>query len=310
MGLPGWLVVYLKGFAMGAADAVPGVSGGTIALIAGIYDRLVSAIAAIDRPGVQGLLVALARPHDPAARARFRRDFVAMDLPFLLVLGVGVLTAALSAANVIEWAVGVYAGPTYAFFFGLIVASAIVLRDQLDLSEPSGWVVALVGFGLAFWVSGLSSGGIGSGPVVLFVAGVIAISAMVLPGISGSLILLTLGQYETIVTAVGELTDAAVALAFGAVLDPLTTLVIFALGALLGILSFARVVAWALETAPTTTLTFLVALMIGALRAPGERVIEATTAWTPGVTAVLLGWALLGAVLVLGLNAATDGIEY
>jgi putative membrane protein len=295
---------------MGAADAVPGVSGGTIALIAGIYDRLVSAIAAIDVAGVLALLGALARPHDPATRERFRRDFRAMDLPFLLVLAVGVVSAALTAANVIHWAVGVYAGPTYAFFFGLIVASAIILRTELDVDTAAGLAVAAVGFGLAFWVSGLSDGGMGAGLLVLFVAGVVGISAMVLPGISGSLILLTLGQYETIVSAVGELTDAVFALALGPALDPLRTLVVFATGALLGILSFARVVAWALSTYRTHTMTFLVALMIGALRAPGERVLEATTAWTPTTGATLLIWALFGAVLVLGLDRATGEIEY
>ena len=310
MGVPDWLAVYLKGFAMGAADAVPGVSGGTIALIAGIYDRLVSAIAAIDVAGVLALLRALARPHDPAARERFRRDFLAMDLPFLLVLAVGVVSAALTAANVIHWAVAVYAGPTYAFFFGLIVASAIVLRTELDLGEAAGWVVAAAGFGLAFWVSGLSNGALSSGFVVLFLAGVVGISAMVLPGISGSLILLTLGQYETVVSAVGELTDAVFALTLGQALHPLQTLVVFATGALLGILSFARVVAWALSTHRTQTMTFLVALMIGALRAPGERVLEATPAWTPTVGAILLSWALLGAIVVLALNWVTGEIEY
>lgn len=310
MGVPDWLAVYLKGFAMGAADAVPGVSGGTIALIAGIYDRLVSAIAAIDVAGVLALLGALARPHDPASRQRFREDFVAMDLPFLLVLAIGVVSAALTAANVIHWAVGVHAGPTYAFFFGLIVASAIVLRREMDLREPAGWAVAATGFGLAFWVSGLSNGSLGSGLVVLFFAGVVGISAMVLPGISGSLILLTLGQYETIVSAVGDLTDAVFALTLSPAIDPLTTLVVFATGALLGILSFARVVAWALSTYRTHTMTFLVALMIGALRAPGERVLEATATWTPTTGAILLAWALLGAVLVLGLDWATGEIAY
>ena len=304
------LVVYLKGFAMGAADAVPGVSGGTIALITGIYDRLIGAVAALDVAGARGLLRDVAGARDPAARQSAIRRATMMDLPFLIVLGVGVVTAALTAANVIEWAVGAHAGLTYAFFFGLIVASVIVLRGELVLASPAGWAVALAGFGLAFFVSGLTNGAIGSGPVVLFLSGVIGISAMVLPGISGSLILLTLGQYETIVGAVDTLTDAAFALDPGLAVAPLTTLLVFATGALVGILSFARIVAWALTHHRVQTMTFLVALMVGALRAPGDRVLAATPEWTAVVAAGLIGWAVLGAVAVLGLDAMTDEITY
>ncbi|MFW5937496.1 MAG: DUF368 domain-containing protein [Halanaeroarchaeum sp.] len=304
------LTVYLKGFAMGAADAVPGVSGGTIALITGIYDRLVGAIAALDVEGGLALLRDLVRPQDPDARASAIGRASEMDLFFLLVLGVGVVSAAVTAANVIEWAVGAHAGPTYAFFFGLIVASVIVLRDEMALDSPAGWAVAIAGFLFAFLVSGLSNAGIGNGPVVLFLSGIIGISAMVLPGISGSLILLTLGQYETIVGAVGALTDATFALDLPLAVAPFVTLTIFASGALVGILSFARVVAWALEHHRVQTLTFLVALMVGALRAPGERVYAATPEWTLAISAVLLGWAVLGAAAVLGLDAMTDEITY
>ncbi|MFB6081384.1 MAG: DUF368 domain-containing protein [Halanaeroarchaeum sp.] len=304
------LTVYLKGFAMGAADAVPGVSGGTIALITGIYDRLVGAIASLDLEGGVALLREGLRPWDPAARRDALARASRMDLPFLLVLGVGVVSAALTAANVIEWAVGAYAGPTYAFFFGLIAASVVVLRDEMVLDSARGWLVAAAGFALAFVVSGSVDGAIGNGPIVLFLSGAIAICAMVLPGISGSLILLTIGQYETIVGAVHDLTRAAFAGTLQAAVPPFTTLVVFALGALVGILSFARVVAWALERYRVETLTFLVALMIGALRAPAERVLAATPTWTPTVTVVLLGVAGLGAVAVLGLDAMTDEISY
>ena len=304
------LSIYLKGFAMGAADAVPGVSGGTIALITGIYDRLVSSIAAIDVESGLALLGSLARGYRPEARSEAFAQAREMELPFLAVLAVGVVTAALTAANVIEWAVGAHAGPTYAFFFGLIVASVVVLRAELSLETPTGWLVAATGFLLAFVVSGLTNGAIGDGPVVLFLSGIVGISAMVLPGISGSLILLTLGQYETIVGAVESLPSAAFAVDVAAAVPPFVTLAIFASGALVGILSFARVVAWALDNYRVQTLTFLVALMVGALRAPGARVLEATAQWTTVTTAILVGWALLGAAAVLGLDAMTDEITY
>ncbi|MEF8772568.1 DUF368 domain-containing protein [Halodesulfurarchaeum sp.] len=310
MALLDWIKVYLKGFAMGAADAVPGVSGGTIALIAGIYDRLVGAIAALNLEDSVALLKNLLRPHDPAARKSALRSASGMDLPFLLILAVGVVSAALTAANVIEWAVGAHAGPTYAFFFGLIVASVIVLRGELSLGSAAGWAAAVTGFVLAFYVSGLSNGGIGSSPLILFFAGMIGISAMVLPGISGSLILLTLGQYETIITAVHDLTQAVFALTLDAAIAPFLSLAIFTIGALIGILSFARIVAWALANHRLQTMTFLVALMVGALRAPADRVMEATPEWTPFVTVVLLAWGILGAIAVLGLDAFTEEITY
>ncbi|MFB6124504.1 MAG: DUF368 domain-containing protein [Halanaeroarchaeum sp.] len=302
--------VYLKGFAMGAADAVPGVSGGTIALITGIYDRLVGAIAAIDIDDGLALVRDGLRVYDAQARADAWERATAMDLPFLVVLFVGVVTAALTAANVIEWAVGTHAGPTYAFFFGLIVASVVVLRDELVLDSPSGWAIAVAGFLVAFLVSGSFQGSLGDGLLVLFLSGAVAICAMVLPGISGSLILLTLGQYEVLIGTVHSLTGALVAGSLSGAATPAISLVVFALGALVGILSFARVVSWALEHYHVQTLTFLVALMIGALRAPGERVLAATPEWSAVVVAVLLGWAVLGAVAVLGLDAMTDEIAY
>ncbi|MFB6133767.1 MAG: DUF368 domain-containing protein [Halanaeroarchaeum sp.] len=304
------LTVYLKGFAMGAADAIPGVSGGTIALITGIYDRLVGSIAALKVATGLALLGDLRSVHHTAARRRVLDRVRSMDLPFLLTLGFGIVTAALTAANVLEWAVGVHAGPTYAFFFGLIVASAYVLRDAVVLDSAVGWAVAVAGVVLAFVASGSFEQGIGDGYIVLFGSGIVGISAMVLPGISGSLILLTLGQYETIITAVDRLTHATFAGSASMAVSPLVTLLVFAAGALLGILSFARVVSWALERYRTRTMTFLVALMIGALRAPAIRIAEATGAWSPSVALVLVGWGLLGALAVIALDRMTDEIAY
>ena len=305
-----WLGIYLRGFCMGAADAVPGVSGGTIALITGIYDRLVTAIARIGVDDAVGLLRDLGRSHRAGGRAAARERVLEMDLPFLAALAFGVLTAVVTAANVIQVGVEQFPGPTYAFFVGLIVASVYVLRDELALDSPRGVLVAVAGFLLAFVASGTFQGALGSGLPIVFLSGAVAVSAMVLPGISGSLILLTLGQYELMVGSVGQITDAMLAGSPDDAVAPMRILVVFALGAAVGVLSIARVVAWALATDRVATMTFLIALMVGALRAPGAEILAATETWSPSVALGLVAMATVGGGAVMLLDAMTAGIEY
>ncbi|QDX41036.1 DUF368 domain-containing protein [Salarchaeum sp. JOR-1] len=310
MSVREWVAVYLKGAAMGAADAVPGVSGGTIALITGIYDRFITALAGLDPREAWALLPFLARVHQDDARAELRAALGVLDVPFLVVLGLGVVSAAVTVANLVEAARTTYPALTYAFFFGLIAASVVVLWSELDLTTPNRKFVAVLGFALAFAVSGQASATLPAGLATMFVAGAIAICAMVLPGVSGSLLLLTLGQYHVITSAVETATDAVLNANLGNATAPVTTLAAFSLGAAVGIVSFARVVAWALDTYRAATLTFLVALMAGALRAPGQVIVDETTAWTPETALALLAVAAVGALAVLGLERATGDITY
>jgi putative membrane protein len=306
-----WLAVYLKGAAMGAADAVPGVSGGTIALITGIYERLVGAIAALDPQEALALLPMLPKLGNTEVREEFWHSLVEMDVPFLTLLTLGVLSAVITVANVVEVAIHDFPGLTFAFFFGLIAASVVVLLSEVSLSTPGRSGAAIAGFVLAFVLSGQAQANLlPGGLLVLFLAGVVGISAMVLPGISGSLILLTLGKYDTMTGAVSGATDALFAGRLGQAVDPLTTLVVFSLGALVGILSFARVVEWALEEFRAATLTFLVALMAGALRAPAIRIVDANPTWTASSAGGVLVAGIVGAALVLVLDATTDDLEY
>lgn len=305
-----WLSVYLKGFCMGAADSVPGISGGTIALITGIYERLVSAIAAAD-PGV---VVHLARPHDPDARAAVRRTLVEMDLPFLLVLGAGIVTALVSITRVMLVAYRGYPAVTYAFFFGLIAASAVVLYRHVVLDTPGRIGAVVAGFLIAFVVSGASTNGVSPTLPAIFLLGALAISAMVLPGISGAFILLLFGQYAYMTDALHDFVDALAALAtggeFAVVLDTAVTVVTFVAGALVGLLTVARVVDRALDRYREATLAFLVSLMVGALRYPVEAVLDARVGWSAtAVTAVLLA-GLVGAAAVMVLDRYTDDLEY
>lgn len=309
-GLRASLVVYLKGLCMGAADAVPGVSGGTIALIVGVYERLVGAITELD-PRV---LEHVPRLHTRDGRAALAEDLVAMDVPFLAALGFGVVTAVGVMSGVMHVAVTEYPAVTYAFFFGLIGASAVVLRDELSVGTPRGVAAAVAGFTFAFLLSGTTAGTDASHALpVLFLSGAIAISAMILPGVSGSFILVLLGQYEYLTDAPGALVRELVATLGGDAsgLVPAATVVgVFVSGAVVGLLTISHAVKYALDNYRRATLTFLVALIVGALRAPVLEVSRSVVVWTPGVIGVVVGAAVVGAALVLGLDYVTDDIDY
>ena len=306
-----WLAIYLKGLFMGAADAVPGVSGGTIALITGIYERLVGAIAAFD-PRV---LADLPRAYDPDARGRVVDLLREMDVGFLVVLGAGVMTAVVAVTGAVLAVIDSNPAMLYAFFFGLIAASAVVLWSEVGLDTRGEQAAAVVGFLLAFLVAGISaSASVPHSPLVLFVAGAFAICAMILPGVSGSLLLILLGQYKFMSETLHGFIDAAVGVVRGGpvsdAVGPLVSVVSFVAGAAVGILTFSRVVEWALEEHHEVTLTFLVALMVGALRFPAAKVLGAPGSWPASrVVAVLLA-AVVGGAAVLLVDHYTDDLEY
>jgi len=313
-----WLVVYLKGLCMGAADAVPGVSGGTIALITGIYERLIAAITAVSpaRLSAVALGVLPGRRSDAAAALR------AIDAGFLVVLVAGVVTAIVTVTRVVH--VGIRSAPvvTFGLFFGLIAASAWVLLSEVSLDSPGRAAAVAAGFTLAFVVSGEAAAALGRGLPVTFLAGAIAVSAMLLPGVSGSLLLIILGQYAYLTGTLSAFVDALLAVATGGPVAPLldngAVVVTFVAGAFVGLFSVAHAVRWALDRDRATTLAFLVALIVGALRAPVVRTTgrldELGRVWTPTAAATFAGVAVAGAAAVLllerytGLADIDDGI--
>ncbi|WEL17931.1 Putative membrane protein, DUF368 family [Halorhabdus sp. SVX81] len=307
-----WIVIYLKGVAMGAADSVPGVSGGTIAFITGIYERLISAIAGLDPRAARHLL----RIHHTNGRQALIRRLLAMDVPFLVVLGSGVLTALVIVSRVMHAALNGARALTFAFFFGLIAASAVVLYENVSVGTPGRVGAAVVGFGLAFVVSGVTAGATYSHALpVLFVTGAIMITAMILPGVSGAFMLLLLGQYDYLTGVLKQFVDSLLGLvtgnaSLGGVLDLATTVAVVGIGALVGLLSFARVIRWALSTYRVATLTFLVSLMVGALRLPVEEVLDNTATWSPTTTFLTLLAAGVGAGAVLVLDQYTGSLSY
>ena len=304
-----WLVVYLKGVCMGAADAVPGVSGGTIALVTGIYERLIAAITAVSLARIRAVLLGVLPGYRNDAADALR----AVDAGFLLVLGAGIATAIVTVTRIVHTGIETMPVLTFGFFFGLIAASAWVLFSEVAVDTPARAAAAVAGFVFAFVVSGRAAATLGDGLPVTVLAGAIAVSAMILPGISGSLLLVILGQYEYMTGTLSAFVDALLATVTGGPLAPLrehgVVVVAFIAGAFVGLFTVAHAVRWALNRARTATLAFLVALIVGALRAPvvrtGEQLTELGRTWTPTAVAAFVAAAVVGAVLVVFLEHYT-----
>ena len=306
-------VIYLKGIAMGCADAVPGVSGGTIALITGIYDRLITAVTAVTPGRIRTLLGGFRESSSREVVGTFRQ----MDAPFLLALGAGIVTALITVLRVVDILLTDAPVPTYGFFFGLIAASGAVLLSEVDVSTTSRKAAALSGFLAAFLTAGITTAGLGTGPLVLFVAGMIAVSALVLPGISGSLLLVILGQYEYISGALSTFVDAVLATTagggVGTVVETAPPIVSFVAGGVVGLFTIAHAVRRALTAYRAATIAFLVSLVLGALRAPILEVGTVLAATGQSWSAALPefgGTALVGAALILVLDRYAGTVEF
>lgn len=309
--LLGLAVVYCKGLAMGAADAVPGVSGGTIAFITGIYERLIHALTSLD-PSVILLVPSL---HRKQPRQEFLAKLFAMDVPFLVAVGTGMITAVAVLARVVQFALSALPGPTFAFFFGLIGASALVLFERGWVRQQGPAIAAVVGFSSAFIVAGeTATGTFAHSLPIVFGAGLLAISGMVLPGISGAFILLLLGQYDYMTTTLNEFIDELIAVVGGsspgALFDATLTVAVFVSGALVGLFTVAFAVRAALERYRMATLAFLVSLMLGALRYPAFQMLETTDQWTATRSIVLVGALVVGLGVVLVLDYYTQEFGY
>ncbi|QSP96574.1 DUF368 domain-containing protein [Marinobacter salinisoli] len=225
---------------MGAADIVPGVSGGTIAFITGIYFRLLEAISSVPEAVVRHLV-----------RGQFRAFWDACDGTFLVCLLAGILTSILTLASVIGTALEQYPILVWSFFFGLILASVWHVSRQIRRVRPALVVPLLAGTVLAWWITTLTASQVSPSPLIFFGAGALAICAMILPGISGSFILVILGMYAQVLNAIQSF--------------ELLHLALFAAGCLLGLLSIARVITWAFQHFHDGVLALLIGFMIGAL---------------------------------------------
>ncbi len=229
-----------SGAAMGAADVVPGVSGGTMAFILGVYEELIHTIKAINLDFVR-----------LCGQCRFRAAWRHVNGDFIVSLGGGLAVAILALARLLGWLLETHPELLYAFFFGLVTASIVAISAHVRWC-PALCGTLLCGTGLAYIVVGLVPLDMPSDPLTLFLSGALAICAMILPGISGSFILLILGQYATIINAVSTL--------------EWRVLLPAALGMIVGLLSFARLLSWLLKHYHQVTVALLVGFMLGSLR--------------------------------------------
>lgn len=249
------LGVYLRGLMMGAADIVPGVSGGTVAFITGIYDTLLASIRAFD-------LEFLAR----LWRLQFRRAWEHVNGRFLLALLAGIATSIFSLARLISWLLDSYPVPLWAFFFGLILASALVLLREVETWNGARILSLLFGVATAGAIALSPPASLQLGMAGVFLSGFLAICAMILPGISGSFILVLLGMYGTVLAAVKSL--------------DIVFILVFALGAGIGLLCFSRLLHWLLQRYHQATMAALTGFLFGSLAVvwPWKRVLD----WVAG----------------------------
>lgn len=226
--------------AMGAADIVPGVSGGSIALIAGIYPRLLDSINSFNLANLR-LLKDL----------EVKKFYKAVNGTFLLSLLLGILTSVFLLSRLITYLMEEHPIPLWSFFCGLILVSAFLILKNIQRWHLGVILALILGTALAWWVTNLPPTTTPDAYWFTFLAGAIAICAMILPGISGSFILLILGKYETILKAVSE--------------KDLLTLAIFASGCVVGILSFSRVISYLLKKYYSVTIGLLSGFMLGSV---------------------------------------------
>jgi putative membrane protein len=298
--------VYLKGILMGIADVIPGVSGGTIAFITGIYEELIFSLQSLNLSALKLLL-----------RKGIIPFFKHINAKFLFALGLGIFTSLIFFVQIITWCVEHYPQLVWSLFFGLVLASSWVLMQSIELVNKRA-IVLCAGFGsVAAWmISGQTP--IYSDPSngLIFLSGCIAICAMVLPGVSGSFMLLILGVYMPILNAIKTF--------------DINILVYFCLGCIVGLLSFVHVLSWLLKHFKVETFSLLVGFLLGSLRLlwpwkankeihVSDKVIEFAINTTPEQYDLVSGhpsmvmWCLfcmiLGACLVMVLYYTSEGVN-
>ncbi len=234
------LTTFCKGLAMGAADIVPGVSGGTIAFITGIYDLLLESIRRINPT-----LIAYYRQHG----AKATMDYI--QLRFLSSLIAGIACSVLLLAQLVSWLLAQHPIPLWAFFFGLIVISVYHIMRQVSPLRPVLGVALVVGASCAWWITQVQHIDLTVSAATLLLSGMLAICAMILPGISGSFILLLLGMYAPVLNAVRDFQILAI--------------LYFLSGCVIGLLTFSHLLSWLLRHYRAMTLSFLTGLMLGTL---------------------------------------------
>lgn len=235
-----YVQLFLKGMAMGGADIIPGVSGGTIAFITGIYERLLNAIKSIDAEALKLL-----------AGLRLKELWQHIDGKFLITLLSGILLSIVSLANLMSFLLIAYPIQLWSFFFGLIVIASFSVFREIKRWNGGVLLAGFIGIAVAYFITTATPAETPTALWFIFLSGAVAICAMILPGISGSFILLIMGKYTYVIDAIKDL--------------DMITIVVFALGCVVGLLSFARIVSWLLKRYHGVAISLLAGFMLGSL---------------------------------------------
>lgn len=282
-------ILLLKGLCMGSADVIPGVSGGTIALITGIYEELIQALKSFDASMVKKV-----------AHLDLRGALAGVHARFLSCLFTGIGIAIISFARLMNYLLNHHPVLTWSLFFGLIAASIVVVSRQVAIWTAAAGINFVIGAVVAVFIVNLIPMSTPDALWFIFLSGIIAICAMILPGISGAFILLILGKYEFIIATLKNPFE----------LQNLIIIIVFCLGCLIGLLSFARVLNYLLINFRPLTLAFLTGLMAGSIKKiwPWKEIIQ--TKVVGGKSLVIWGgnilpetlnsevWAALGLAVI------------
>lgn len=279
------ILTAIKGFFMGAANVIPGVSGGTVALITGIYGKIIDSINAVTVPQTWKDLL----------HGRFKAFWEGINGSFLLALAVGILLSVFSLAKLMTYVLGNFPVQTWAFFFGLILASAVIMFRGIQ-----GWTwkevaFALVGAALGVAICTLTPSDTPDTMWFIFICGALAICTMILPGISGSFVLLILGKYDFIMEAL-DLSNLNI-----------PVIIAFGIGCVIGILAFAKFLHWVLGKWEKQTMVLLLGFIIGSLIKVWPWQVEVSPEiFRPAAPSSNIGWAIVWAIIGFGIVIVTD----
>jgi putative membrane protein len=291
-----YIVLFIKGLAVGAANVIPGVSGGTIAFLTGIYQELIDSLKSIDGEAMKYLFT-----------FKWKSFGKKINFWFLLAVCGGLVVSIFSLARLMTYLMKYQPIAIWSFFFGLVIASSIYVLKEIKHWSWREILALLVGGAIGAAICLLTPGKTPDGLWFVFIAGAIAVTAMILPGISGSFIMLLMGKYDTIMTALGNI---SIGQASG---YQVWFVVIFFLGCIVGLLSFSHLLSWLLKKFYDATICLLSGFMLGSLLKvwPWNITLPSgiSRVLTPGSYAVQVGnpqvwtavlWCLVGVVIVVG----------
>lgn len=249
-----YVLISIKGIAMGAADVVPGVSGGTIAFISGIYEELIQTINNLNASALKVW-----------KNEGFRTMWKTVNGNFLVALFSGIFLSILSLAKIIKWLLENEAVILWSFFFGLVIASIFLIGKSITKWTPPVFVAIIIGSVLSYLITILEPASSPDSFYYLFFCGFIAIIAMILPGVSGAFILVLLGAYSTAINTVNLFLESVYELNFDKFVEAALKFFSLILGAILGIKTFSRILTWMFNNHKNSTLAILTGFMIGSL---------------------------------------------